>query len=214
MAVYPARHIRVWPAIDSAAPGQAQRGHDSGKRKDPRRQRKHASCAKRRVRYTADSGTRQRCQIADAADCGVRPCQQARLNRRLPQCAVMDVVNCVAGVAADLPRRSDQLAAASTSATIKAAICSGVACNTSAASHGSARRLSIEPKFEILSAARTRGKSADKRALQPMRSANIGGRFNDTACQCSPASALAQSPPVVLPIKRWRPSSATTRPWR
>ena len=65
-----------------------------------------------------------------------------------------------------LPCRSTQLpsstaptATAATSATNNAAICSGVARRFSAASHGIAKRLSMVPKLEMLSATSTRGTS-------------------------------------------------------
>ena len=58
------------------------------------------------------------------------------------------------------PSHSEPTAPATTSATSNAAICAGVACNCKAARKGMARRLSMLPKLDTLSAASTRGKSS------------------------------------------------------
>lgn len=49
---------------------------------------------------------------------------------------------------------------------------------------------------------------------QPKRTAKIGGRWLKAVSQWAPPSWLAQRWPVVLPISRLRPSSATARPCR
>ncbi len=58
-----------------------------------------------------------------------------------------------------VPSSKAPAAPAATSATSSSAICSGVAASASVASQGSASRLSIEPKLEMPSPARTRRKS-------------------------------------------------------